>query len=184
MFDLSIIIPSHRPRTLAHVLTAINNQSSDGINFEIILILEADNFDQFITLRYGPNFRIHRQKPQGDNGAIARDIGTIAAKGKYVAFWDDDNVYYQHAVASLISTAIGHDVGIVRVRHQGLIIPSGPHIKPGDIDSMCFCVKKDLAARVKWADEQGRYNDYRWITRILALSEQVNRSPIIIGEHL
>ncbi len=184
MVDLSIIIPTSRPNTLAHVLAAIRNQSADGINFEVILIQEAHNFGQFATLRYEPNFRIHRQQPHADNGATARDTGVIAAKGKYLAFWDDDNLYYPHAVASLISTASGHDIGIVRARHQGLIIPSGPQIKPGDIDSMCFCVKKDLAVLIKWADGQGRYNDFRWITRLMSISERVNRSPVIIGEHL
>lgn len=184
MKDLSIVVPSNRPQTLAHVLGYINTQEATGIDFEIVLIQEADDFTPFTHLRYGPNFSIIRQAPQHDNGASARDRGTIEAKGKYLVFWDDDNIYYPHAAASLFCTAVGHDVGIVRVRHQGLVIPSGPRIKAGDIDSMCFCVKKELAVRVKWADGQGRYNDFRWLTRLLCLTEHVNRSPVIIGEHL
>jgi glycosyltransferase involved in cell wall biosynthesis len=182
--DLSIILPSSRPQTLAHVLTYIHNQRTDGIDFEVIVIQEADDFNPFMNYRYGNNFEILRQGFHHDHGATARDRGLIAARGQYVVFWDDDNIYYPHAAASLFCTAVGHDVGIVRVRHQGLVIPSGPHVKPGDIDSMCFCVRKDLAVQVKWTDGQGRYNDFRWITRLLALSERMNRSPVIVGEHL
>ncbi len=182
--DLSIIIPSSRPQTLAHVLTHIHNQRADGIDFEVIVVQEADNFSPFMNFRYGTNFEILRQGFHNDNGAAARDRGLVAARGQYVVFWDDDNIYYPHAVASLFCTTVGHSVGIVRIRHQGLVIPSGPHLKPGDIDSMCFCVKKDLAVRVKWVDNGGRYNDYRWITKVVGLTERVNRSPAIIGEHL
>ncbi len=182
--DLSIIIPSSRPQTLAHVLTHIHNQRTDGINFEVIVIQEADDFTPFTNFRYGINFEILRQGFHHDNGAAARDRGSIAARGQYLAFWDDDNIYYPHAIASLFCTATGNDIGIVRTRHQGLVIPSGPHLKPGDIDSMCFCVKKDLATRFKWADGGGRYNDYRWINKVAGIAERVNRSPAIIGEHL
>lgn len=184
MKDLSIILPSSRPSTLAHVLNYIHNQRADGIDFEVILIQEADDFSPFLNYRYGPNFTILRQGFHHDNGATARDRGVREAKGQYVVFWDDDNIYYPQAVTGLFCTAVNHDVGIVRVRHQGMLIPSGPHLKPGDIDSMCFCVRKELATRVTWADSQGRYNDYRWITRLLGLTERVNRSPVIVGEHL
>jgi glycosyltransferase involved in cell wall biosynthesis len=184
MKDLSIIVPTSRPNTLAHVLGYINNQSIDGIEYEVIVVQEADDFEQFKLLRYGPRFSIFRQKPHADCGAAAKDRGILESSGQYVIFWDDDNIYYPHAAASLFSAALGHDIGIVRTRHQGMIIPSGPLLQAGDIDSMCFCVKKELAAKIQWADRGGRYSDYRWISRIMALTDKVNRSPIIIGEHL
>lgn len=182
--DLTIVIPSSRPHTLAHVLNNIRQQKTDGIEFEVILVQEATDFGQYGTLRYESNFRIHRQNPNADNGASARDFGALAAKGKYVAFWDDDNVYYPHAIASVLCTTLGHDVGIVRIRHQGLIIPSGTKFKAGDIDSMCLCVRKELATRVQWADNGGRFNDYRWITKVASLTNKINFSPVIIGEHV
>lgn len=184
MKDLSIIVPTNRPRTLAHVLRYIHNQSIDGIDHEIIIIQEADDFEPFKLLRYGHNFSIFRQKPHIDCGAAAKDRGILESTGKYVMFWDDDNIYYPHAAASLFSTSLGHDVGIARVKHQGMIIPSGPSLQAGDIDSMCFCVKRELAARIKWADRGGRYSDYRWISKIIGLTNKVNQSPVIIGEHL
>lgn len=184
MKDLSIIIPSSRPKYLAHLLNYLASQSTDGINFEIIIIQEADNFEQFNILKYDHRTIILRQSPNHDNGAIARDRGLLESRGEYVAFWDDDNVYYRHAIASLVGAACGHDIGIVRTRHQGMIIPSGKSIEPGDIDTMCFCVKKELAIRVKWNDNGGRYNDFRWISKVAKLTTNINHVPMIIGEHV
>lgn len=184
MKDLSIIVASSRPQTLAHVLGYIHRQEMEGIDYEVLVIQEADDFVPFQNYRYGPKFTILRQRYHNDFGAAAHDRGLLESKGQYVVFWDDDNIYYPHAATSLFCTATGHDIGIVRVRHQGLVIPSGPHVRAGDIDTMCFCVRREFAIRVKWADAGGRYSDFRWITRLLGLTERVNRSPVIVGEHL
>lgn len=184
MKDLSVIIAASRPQSLAHVLGYVARQSCDGLDYEVVLVQEADDFTQFTTLRYSPRFRIFRQPPSMDAGATAHDRGIIESRGKYVVFWDDDNIYYPHALSTLYSTALGHDIGIARVRHQGLVIPSGPQLKAGDIDTMCFCVRKELAARVSWVDHGGRYSDFRWIGKLAGLTDKVNRSPLIVGEHL
>jgi glycosyltransferase involved in cell wall biosynthesis len=182
--DLSIIIPTSRPHTLAHVLGYIEAQSAHGITFEVVLIQEARTFEEFKWFRYGPRYNIIRQSPGNDFGAKGKDTGIINAKGQYVVFWDDDNLYYPHAVASLFATTNGHDMGVCRIRHRGFIIPTCRGFKPGDVDTMCVCVRRELAVRVKWADGGGRYSDYRWITKIAGLAASVNRCPLIIGEHL
>src|SRR5215831_3077261 len=97
--NLSVVIPASRPHSLAHVLGYLNSQSVAGINYEFIVVLEADDFELFHTLRYGSRCRLFKQPLGHDNGATARDFGLIAALGDYVTFWDDDNIYYPHAVA-------------------------------------------------------------------------------------
>lgn len=183
MKHISIITPTARPGNLAHALTYFRAQHTDGIDYEFIVVQEG-GYAEFDLLRYGPRFRILRQGLHADCGAAARDLAIREATGEFVAFWDDDNIYHPHALASVLSTVSGHDVGIVRTRHQGLIIPSGPCIKSGDIDTMCFAVRRDLARRVPWVDNGGRFSDYRWITKVAALTTEINRSPVIIGEHL
>jgi glycosyltransferase involved in cell wall biosynthesis len=182
--NLSIIVPSCRPTSLAHVLGYLDRQYTDGLVWEIIIVQEADDFNKFQTLRYPHRAQIIRQPLSHDNGAIARDNGLFIAKGDYLAFWDDDNIYYPHAVATLFATANGHDVGVVHIRHHGTTLPSGRAFRAGDIDSMNFCVRREIAAKVKWADNGGRYNDYRWISKVSALINTVSYCPIIIGEHL
>lgn len=183
--DLSIIIPSHRPNSLAHVLTYLNNQHADGLIYEIIIIQESNSdFNDFTKLSYGPRTKILRQQQHNDCGAVARDRGVVESTGEYVVFWDDDNIYYPHAIATMFTVANGFDIGIAKVKHYGTIIPINSSLKAGDIDSMCFCVRRCLVTKVKWADHGGRYNDFRWITKISSVSTSMNRSPLIIGEHL
>jgi hypothetical protein len=185
VIDFSIIIPSSRPKTLAHVLRDLNGQSADGLRYEIVIVQESnEGFEDFILLTYPLCTRVFRQSVCHDCGATARDRGLRESEGRYVVFWDDDNIYYPHAVATLFSISNGFDIGIARTRHRGLTIPIGKTLKAGDIDSMCFCVRREIAAKVKWADYGGRYNDFRWVTKVAGLAEKMNYSPIIIGEHI
>jgi len=185
LMDLSIIIPSNRPKILAHTLNYLDKQSSDGIIYEIIIVQESDEgFEQFSTLTYNFRTRVIRKRIGHDCGASARDEGFKNSEGNYVVFWDDDNIYYPHAMITMFSIANGFDVGIARIRHHGTIIPTSKAIRAGDIDSMCFCVKREIAAKVKWSDDGGRYNDYRWINKAVGFANKINFSPIIIGEHL
>lgn len=185
MLDLSIITPSVRPTSLSHYLEYIRRQSISGINFELIIIQESDaGFDEFTKLSYPSFARIIRQKVHHDCGAAARDAAVIGAMGQYIAFWDDDNIYYQHALVSVFLNAINHDVGISRVKHQDRVIPIGAGIVAGGIDTMCLCVKKEVAAKIKWVDNGGRYSDFRWISKIARITSSINYSKVIIGEHL
>ncbi len=183
--DFSVVIASTRATSLSRVLDNLQRQSVEGINYEYVIVQESnDGFEEFTTLSYGPRIRIFRQSLHHDTGAAARDRGIAEAYGTYIAFWDDDNIYFPHAIATTYSNVLGHDIGIVKVKHKGTIIPSGIAIKAGDIDTMCLCVKKDLAITMKWADGGGRYNDFRWVSRIVGKAKSINYSPIIIGEHL
>lgn len=185
MLDLSIITPSVRPHSLAHFLNYLQRQSSDGFDHECLVVQESDDgFHQFESLRLGLKCRVLRQKVHNDCGAFARDQAILEAKGQYVAFWDDDNIYYPHAMASVLLAATNHDVGIVRVRYRDRVIPAGAVVVAGEIDTMCLCVRRDLASRVKWADDGGRYSDFRWISRVAKLTTSINYSKVIIGEHL
>lgn len=185
MLDLSIITPSVRPHSLAHFLDYLHRQSSDGFEHECLVVQESDSdFNGFECLRYGLKCRVLRQTIHNDCGAFARDQAILEARGEYVAFWDDDNIYYPHAMASVLLAAAGHDVGIVRVRYRDRVIPVGAGVVAGEIDTMCVCVRRDLASRVKWVDGGGRYSDFRWISRVAKLTDSINYSKVIIGEHL
>lgn len=183
--NLSIIIPASNPKSLTHVVNNINNQSIDGIDYEIIIVQESNgNFNQFNNIKYGPRFTILRQSLHFDCGAEARDRGTSISSGEYITYWDDDNLYYPHAVVSTFLAAVNYDIGVSRIRHFGSIIPINNGLKAGDIDTMCLCVRKDLSTKVSWADNGGRYNDYRWVNKLFRLGDKVNYSSVIIGEHL
>jgi len=188
-YDLSIIVATARSANLVRVLDYIEQQSVAGLAVEIIIIQEAMderdhrkfNLDTKLPVN---DLVVKMQQLHGDYGAAARDVGITEAKGEYLVFWDDDNIYYQHALVSQYSAAQGFDIGIVRTKHQNLIIPTANNIKAGDIDTMCLCVKRELAARERWATNGGRYSDYRWLSKLLKHNPIVNYSKVIIGHHL
>ena len=185
--DISVIIATIRPTGMNRVLHYIEQQSINGLTFEVVIIQESDSkHDKFNVDTKLPinNIVIKRQNVHNDYGAAARDVGILEASGEYLVFWDDDNIYYQHALASQYCTAYGFDIGIVRTKHQNIIIPSSNKITAGDIDTMCICVKKEMAVREKWSNSCGRYSDYRWLSKLLNHKPTINYSKIVIGHHL
>ena len=70
------------------------------------------------------------------------------ACGEYLCFWDDDNCYFPHALATLYAAAYGVDVGVVHVLHdeqgQRRLMPAkweGASPSKARSDTMCFCVR-------------------------------------------
>ncbi len=133
------------------------------------------------------------ENPQGAAGAYAKDLGIRAANGDYVCFWDDDNLYEPHALATLYTVAHEADIGIVRVQHRLRTRPDlvtvprrwGGHFLAGDVDTMCVCVKKTLAIQESWGDGQPPPGtDYRWLQKLEASRPTIRYVPTIIGYHL
>jgi glycosyltransferase involved in cell wall biosynthesis len=124
-------------------------------------------------------------------GRGCKDMGIAHADGDYVCFWDDDNAYYPHALATLFAATYGVDVGIVCCIHHGVHeafcrLPRQPierKAKFGDIDTMCFCVRTEVARRVLWVDDLGTGSDHRWLNRLLDLGVTSRFVPAIIGRH-
>jgi glycosyltransferase involved in cell wall biosynthesis len=160
----------------------MKNQSISGIKIEHIIIQEAKNFEDFYTSD-SIHCVIKRQPLSNDYGAAAKDEGLKLAKGEYACFFDDDNIYYPHALSTLYSTVLNHDIGICKVRYKDRVIPSANKIECCDIDTMCFIVRASLAKQVEWAGG-GRFSDYRFINNVKNLTCDIIYNEIIIGEHL
>jgi glycosyltransferase involved in cell wall biosynthesis len=136
------------------------------------------------------NLILKRQPIHDDYGATAKDTGLSMARGEYVCFFDDDNIYYPNAISTMYSTVMGHDIGICRVHYKDTIIPprvgqwgTGSIIESGKIDSMCFAIRTSLAKQFKWAGG-GRFSDIRYLEKVKLLSCDIKFNDLIIGEHL
>jgi len=181
---ISIIIPSTRPKHLALTLDAIHRQETT-CSYNIIIIQESENnHAEFGHILYPAGCQVIRRIMAHDYGASAKDHGLRLACGDYVVFWDDDNLYHEYALQAQYVASIGHDIGIVQTIHHGRVIPYAHHIKLGDIDTMCLCVKRELAIKEFWSDGLGRGSDYRWVSKLLRYNPSINYSDTVIGIHL
>lgn len=89
---LSIIIPTYnRPSLLSHAVKSALSQTIE--NFEVIVV--DDCSPQPVRLPEDPRLQIIRLS-QNRGGAAARNIGTEAAKGRWITFLDDDDRLLPH----------------------------------------------------------------------------------------
>lgn len=184
--DLSIITPTSNPANLARYLQQLSDQSCEGINYELILIYESEDHRLFdnVSSPLLHRAKIFKTKRNYDYGASAKDLGLLHALGNYVVFWDDDNIYFKHALASQYANAHGYDIGVSSAYHLNYIIPHTNNIQAGDIDTINICVKKDLAKKALWSNNGTKYSDYIYISRLLENKPSIRYSPIIVGHHL
>ena len=186
MIDISVITPTTNPANLARFLQQLHEQSHEGISYEIILIYESDDFSKFRNINNPllQKAKIFNSKRHYDGGAIARDLGLLNAIGEYVLFWDDDNIYFKHALISQYINANGYDIGISRAYHLNYTIPCSNAVTAGDIDTINICVKKELAKKERWSNQGTKYSDFIYITKLLSHEPTVRYSSAIIGHHL
>lgn len=192
--QLSVITSTRlRPKHLSLCLEQYRRQSLGNLRVEHIIVADGpDPQARFLAESAGAQF-IALPQPAGQWGAVAKDAGLAAARGEYVCFWDDDNLYEPHALATLFTAACGVDIGIVRIRalKRGrpgrVLLPRrwDGTLRYGDIDTMNACVRRELAGTERRADGDPRSGeDYRWLARLQARGATLRYVPIVIGEHL
>ena len=94
---ISVVIPSfNRFSFLVNAVNSVENQTYK--NTEIIVINDGSDQKEYYENSFGKNVRIidmdHNQKEQrGFPSDSIRNIGVENAKGKYIAFLDDDDIW-------------------------------------------------------------------------------------------
>src|SRR3972149_702276 len=100
---VSIIVPTwNRSEMLAEALKSIHNQTYP--HFEIIVVNDGgmDVAGIISSLNTKNNIRyLVNERSRG--AAAARNEGFRVAKGKYIAYLDDDDIYYPDHLATLVS---------------------------------------------------------------------------------
>jgi len=100
---VSVIVPTHnRPERLAEALKSILEQSYQ--NLEIIVINDAgadvENIISYLNQRKNITYIKHSQ----NRGlAAARNTGIKVARGKYIAYLDDDDLFYPNHLETLVN---------------------------------------------------------------------------------
>ena len=102
---VSIIVPTHnRPRLLCEALKSILGQTMQ--DFEIIVVNDAglDITPWVRPLDQSGRIRLLRH-PHNRGLAAARNTGLRAARGKYIAYLDDDDLFYPQHLEVLVEEA-------------------------------------------------------------------------------
>lgn len=97
---VSIIVPVHNARAyILNTMRSVENQTFT--DWELILVDDASTDDSADLIRgeidrlYHTSMNIHLIcKPQNEGAARARNTGLDAARGRYIAFLDADDLWY------------------------------------------------------------------------------------------
>lgn len=202
--DLSVITPTWmRPKLLTLTAQAFRRQVH---NLDAEHIVVSDGRDPELReicrrLGYAPpgesdRLTLIELDHVGDMGGTARDAGLAVARGEYSAFWDDDNQYDDHALATAYAAAFGSDVGVVQaVYHDPLFAYGGCRFSRiparwdgafhlGEIDTMCVCVRTELGRTARWADQDQTCHDFGWLDDLQKSGATLRFVPIVIGRKL
>jgi glycosyltransferase involved in cell wall biosynthesis len=127
---VSVIVPTYnRPEKLVEALKSILNQTYQ--NFEVIVVNDCgadvsslisflDEKHQITCLRHNRN----------RDRAAARNSGIRLARGKYIAYLDDDDIFYPNHLETLVSflEATGHKVAYSDARRVHQVKENGRDI--------------------------------------------------------
>ena len=112
MVKVSVIIPAYNgDRYIEEAIDSILNQTYT--DYEIIVVDDGstDNTPQIVK-RYGDKINYFSQSNQGV--AASRNLGLAEARGKYIAFLDQDDIFLPHKLASQVALLEQDDsLGIV-----------------------------------------------------------------------
>lgn len=186
-YDLSVVMVSARPKWLAMCLAQFDRQVVGDLAVERVVVAEGDDPAFGVVCdKFGVKDYISKEK-EGLAGAYGKDLGLRYAKGEYVCFWDDDNIYYDHALATLYGAVNGADIGVARAGIMAFgfrQVPTIDEIRFGDVDTMCVCVRRSLALKERWSDHRAPGTDFAWFRKLQTHDPVIRYVNINIGEHL
>ncbi|MBX3043622.1 MAG: glycosyltransferase [Candidatus Kapabacteria bacterium] len=104
---VSVIIPTKdRPSQLRDAISSVLAQTYP--NFELLVINDGgENVSGLIQSFYDNRVR-YFENPVCKGAAGARNIGLKNAKGEYICYLDDDDIYYENHIDTLVKAANSH----------------------------------------------------------------------------
>jgi glycosyltransferase involved in cell wall biosynthesis len=115
MIKLSILIPVYNEAaTIIKILEAVNEQTIDGVAFEVLVIDDGSTDRSSELLEQNPNLytKLIKRPRNGGKGAAVRD-GLRDATGDYVLFQDADMEYDPAEYEKLLMPVLKFDADVV-----------------------------------------------------------------------
>ncbi|HEV7527166.1 MAG TPA: glycosyltransferase family 2 protein [Acidimicrobiia bacterium] len=125
----SVVIPTFgRPAFLAEAIASVLGQTFD--DFECIVVDDAS--PEPASLPADPRLRLVRREQNGGPPA-ARNTGIDAAKGRYVAFLDDDDVWASERLSDALDAHQRAPVAVCWQSTLGVQAPATGRVLEGDV---------------------------------------------------
>ncbi|MDE5947153.1 MAG: glycosyltransferase [Oscillospiraceae bacterium] len=181
---ISVVIPVYnREGTIKECIESILKQTYT--NFEIIVVDDcskdktADVVDDMNDERIRKVIRL----PENHGACYARNTGAAAAKGKYIAFQDSDDIWYPEKLEKQFAfiEKNGYDLVFCGMHRQSNINSEKkyfPYYKldtsddiqeqllyENCISTQCILIKKDIFETIKFNETVRRYQDWDFAIR-------------------
>lgn len=189
---VSVVIPSRdRPHLLQRAIRSVLMQTYQ--NFEMVVVLDGVDTASSNAVEEFNDARIRLLTlRQRSGGAVARNVGVRAARGRWVAFLDDDDEFTREKLALQLESALRHGsvdrtltvcrariVGGERAQVWPLRFPAlGEQLveylfcrkgwRQGEafLQSSTYFVSQALALRVPFRQDLKRHQDWDWVLRL------------------
>jgi len=100
---VSVVIPTHnRPAMLAEAIASVRAQTFS--DYEIIVVSNGESDDMRRASREAAAGCVYLELKEG-NVSAARNFGVISAKGEWIAFLDDDDLWLPHKLERQLAEA-------------------------------------------------------------------------------
>jgi len=183
---ISVVIPSfERVQSLREAIESVLRQTF--IHFEIIVVNDSSNEKPIIDLINSLNDSrikyLRNERKKGGNGA--RNTGILNAKGKYIAFLDDDDEWLEDKLEDQYNSLESNKENFAGVWSDFLILKNDKWIKnisrslPDNFikeivsdqisigTSSNLLLKKEIAISTLFDENLERYQDIDFLIRIL-----------------
>jgi glycosyltransferase involved in cell wall biosynthesis len=171
---ISVIIATYdRSNLIGRAIESVLNQSYT--NFELLIIDDSIDDKTCEIVKAFNSLKIHYIKSPKKSGiAAARNLGIKHAKGKFIAFLDDDDEWLSHKLAVQIESLkkSGQKVGLVHSNNYVQVLdkiflyhPANVYqsekslLKYDNVSNITTLIKKECFERVGFFDERIGYGE-------------------------
>lgn len=176
---VSVLVATLGRPTLERALTSITSQTKEG---DQVLVIGATPEIEARAKAAGCDFV---QCPPGNNwGGREREVGLQHATGEYVAFLDDDDIYFPDALDAMHAAMKTHP-GQATIFKMHIAWTDGylwtdPVLVMGNVGTpMVLLPNTPLVRRGRWGMDYG--NDFGYLESIKLKQDDVNWDPFVVA---